>query len=347
MTDYEKICDFENLYKAHKRARCCKRHKKDVILFEMNLAENLWKIKNSLESHTYKVSGYNKFMIFDPKEREIQALSYYDRIIQHVLCDEVLTPFFDKRLIYDNCACRIGKGTHFALKRLTQFFQQHYKKYGANGYILKCDIRKYFPSIHHEVLKNRLQKIIPDKNILNLLFHIIDSFEHSPNRGLPMGNQTSQLFALYYLDPLDRFIKEKLRIKHYVRYMDDLVLLSNDKEYLKDCLKNMQSLVNNQLKLEFNNKTQIFPIKNGVDFLGFHFYLTDSGKIIKKLRRSSKIRFKNRLKKLQHEYKTGKTQLDDINMSLASYYGHLKHGNTYKLRTSVFSKTKFFRLINK
>ena len=340
MTDYEKICDFENLYKAHKRARFCKRHKKDVILFEMNLAENLWKIKNSLENRTYKVSGYNKFMIFDPKEREIQALSYYDRIVQHVLCDEVLTPFFDKRLIYDNCVCRIGKGTHFALKRLSTFFQQHYKKYGANGYILKCDIRKYFPSIHHDVLKNRLQKIIPDKDILNLLFHIIDSFEHSPNRGLPMGNQTSQLFALYYLDQLDRFIKEKLQIKHYVRYMDDLVLLSDDKDYLKDCLKSMQSLVNNQLKLEFNDKTQIFPIKNGVDFLGFHFYLTDSGKVIKKLRRSSKIRFKNRLKQLQHEYKTGKVQLDDINMSLASYYGHLKHGHTYKLRASVFSKVK-------
>lgn len=306
----------------------------------MNLAENLWKIKNSLENRTYKVSGYNKFMIFDPKEREIQALSYYDRIVQHVLCDEVLTPFFDKRLIYDNCACRIGKGTHFALKRLSTFFQQHYKKYGANGYILKCDIRKYFPSIHHDVLKNRLQKIIPDKDILSLLFHIIDSFEHSPDRGLPMGNQTSQLFALYYLDPLDRFIKEKLKIKHYVRYMGDLVLLSDDKDYLKNCLKSMQSLVNNQLKLEFNNKTQIFPIKNGVDFLGFHFYLTDSGKIIKKLRRSSKIRFKNRLKKLQHEYKTGNTKLDDINMSLASYYGHLKHGHTYKLRASVFSKVK-------
>ena len=332
MTDYEKICDFENLYKAHKRARFCKRHKKDVILFEMNLAENLWKIKNSLENRTYKVSGYNKFMIFDPKEREIQALSYYDRIVQHVLCDEVLTPFFDKRLIYDNCACRIGKGTHFALKRLSTFFQQHYKKYGANGYILKCDIRKYFPSIHHDVLKNRLQKIIPDKDILSLLFHIIDSFEHSPDRGLPMGNQTSQLFALYYLNPLDRFIKEKLKIKHYVRYMGDLVLLSDDKDYLKNCLKSMQSLV--------NNKTQIFPIKNGVDFLGFHFYLTDSGKIIKKLRRSSKIRFKNRLKKLQHEYKTGNTKLDDINMSLASYYGHLKHGHTYKLRASVFSKVK-------
>lgn len=109
----------------------------------------------------------------------------------------------------------------------------------------------------------------------------------------------------------------------------------------------MKTIVNNRLKLEFNNKTQIFPIKNGVDFLGFHFYLTDSGKIIKKLRCSSKIRFKNRLKKLQNEYRIGKVQLDDINMSLASYYGHLKHGNTYKLRTSVFSKTKFFKLTNK
>ena len=341
MTDYEKICDFENLYKAHKRARCCKRHKKDVILFEMNLAENLWNIKNSLENRTYKVAGYNKFMIYDPKEREIQALSYYDRIVQHVLCDEVLTPFFDKRLIYDNCACRIGKGTHFALKRLTKFFHNHYQKYGASGYILKCDIRKYFSSIHHEVLKSRLQTVISDKDILNLLFHIIDSFEHSPNRGLPMGNQTSQLFALYYLDPLDRFIKEKLRIKHYVRYMDDLALLSDDKDYLKDCLKNMQKIVNNQLKIEFNDKTQIFPIKNGVDFLGFHFYLANSGKIVKKLRRSSKIRFKNRLKKLQTEYKIGKAHLEDINASLASYRGHLMHGHTYKLRSSVFSKIKF------
>jgi len=190
------------------------------------------------------------------------------------------------------------------------------------------------------VLKNRLTQVIPDKYILNLLFHIIDSYQYSPNRGLPMGNQTSQLFALYYLDPLGRFIKEKLQIKHYVRYMDDLVLLSDDKERLAECLKITKTIANNHLKLEFNDKTQIFPIRNGVDFLGFHFYLTDSGKVIKKLRRSSKVRFKNRLKQLQHEYKTGKVQLDDINMSLASYCGHLKHDHTYKLRDSVFSKFK-------
>ena len=186
MTDYEKICDFQNLLNAHNRARRSKQHKKDIILFEMNLAQNLWNIKNSLENHSYKISGYNKFMIFDPKEREIQVLSYYDRIVQHVLCDEVLSPFFERKLIYDNAACRTGKGTHFALNRLTKFFRQHYKLFGDSGYILKCDIRKYFPSIHHKVLREMLTKIIPDKKIMDLLLHIIDSFEYSPNRGLHM-----------------------------------------------------------------------------------------------------------------------------------------------------------------
>lgn len=343
MTDYEKICDFQNLYNAHKRARRCKQHKKDVILFEMNLAENLWKIKESLENHTYKISGYHKFLIYEPKEREIQALSYYDRIVQQVLASQVLAPFFDKRLIYDNCACRVGKGTHFALDRLTLFMRQHYKKCGTCGYILKCDIRKYFPSIHHDVLKNKLQKIIPDKDILNLIFNIIDSYEHSPNRGLPMGNQTSQLFALYYLDSLDRFVKEKLQIKHYVRYMDDMILLCDDREYLKDCLAQMITLVRDDLKLEFNQKTQMFPIKNGVDFLEFHFYLSESGKVIRKLRRSSKVNFKNKIKKLQHEYKICEIEIEDINMSLSGYYGHLKNGHNYKLRSAVLSKAAFSR----
>lgn len=346
MTDYEKICDFQNLFKAHKKARLGKRHKKDVILFEANLSENLWNIKNSLENHTYKVGGYKKFLIYDPKKREIQALSYYDRIVQHVLCDEVLTPFFDKRLIYDNCACRIGKGNHFALDRLSCFMKQHYKNYGANGYVLKCDIKKYFSSIHHQVLKNQLEKIIPDKNILKLLFNIIDSYEHSTNRGLPMGNQTSQIFALFYLNSIDRFIKENLKIKHYIRYMDDMVLLCNNKSYLKHSLNMLTDLVENNLSLSFNEKTQIFPIQNGVDFLGFHFYLTSTGKIVKKLRNSSKIRMKKRLKKLQTDYSKGKIEIENVNLTLASYSGHLKHGHTYKLKKKLFSNLVFTRSIN-
>lgn len=158
-----------------------------------------------------------------------------------------------------------------------------------------------------------------------------------------MGNQTSQLFALYYLDPIDRLVKEKLQVRHYVRYMDDLVLLSDDKDFLRECLYQMNELLINALKLEFNDKTQIFPIKNGVDFLGFHFYLSESGKVIKKLRRSSKMRFKNRLKELQRDYSTGKIDCADINRSLASYKGHLQHGHTYRLRSHVLSNLKFVR----
>lgn len=224
--------------------------------------------------------------------------------------------------------------------------KQHYKNYGANGYVLKCDIKKYFSSIHHEVLKNRLKKTIPDENILNLLFNIIDSYEYSPGRGLPIGNQTSQIFALFYLDSIDRFIKENLQIKHYIRYMDDMVLLSNDKSYLKHSLNELTALVENKLNLNFNNKTQVFPIQNGVDFLGFHFYLTSTGKIIRKLRSSSKIRMKKKLKKLQTDYSKGKIEIENINMVLASYSSHLKHGHTYKLKKKLFSNLVFTRVIN-
>lgn len=343
MLEYEKLCNFQNLYNAHKKARRCKRHKKDVILFENNLGENLWKLKNSLENSTYKIGEYNKFPIYEPKKREVQALPYYDRIVQHVLCDEILTPFFDKRFIYDNCACRIGKGTHFAIKRFTKFLSEHYKKFGTNGYILKCDIKKYFPSINHDVLKNLLRKSIPEDKILNFLFKIIDSYEDLPNQGLPMGNQTSQIFALLYLDSADRFVKETLRVKHYIRYMDDMILISHDKVFLKNSLKKLKNLVENDLKIKFNQKTQIFPLKNGVDFLGFHFYLTETGKVIRKLRTSVKKKFKKRLLLLQKDYFNNKIEIDNINMTIASYKGHLKYGHTHNLRKKIFSGIKFRR----
>lgn len=245
-----------------------------------------------------------------PKEREIQALSFADRVFQHLLCDTILRPYFEPRLIYDNVACRQGKGRHFALKRLEKFFHDHYKKCGANGYILKFDIRKYFPSIDHEVLKEKLSSF-PDEEVKKLLYLIIDSYAADTEKGLPMGNQSSQWFALYYLDRLDRLIKEKLRIKGYVRYMDDGVLIHESKEYLQECLRQMQKLVAEE-KLEFNQKTQIFPVSQGVDFLGWHFYMTDTGKALRRLRTSNKKRFKRRLKAFQMQYAQGIKTLDEI-----------------------------------
>ncbi|MCH4154199.1 MAG: reverse transcriptase/maturase family protein [Saccharofermentans sp.] len=274
-------------------------------------------------------------MIYDPKEREIQALSFADRVFQHLLCDNILMPYLEPRLIYDNAACREGKGTHFALDRLEKFMREHYKKYGAKGYILKFDIRKYFNNIDHEILKNKLNGF-PDEEIKKLLYHIIDSFEYSEGRGLPMGNQSSQWFALYYLDRLDRLIKEKLQVKHYVRYMDDGVLLGATKKELQENLRKMKELIHED-RLEFNEKTQIFPMSQGVDFLGWHLYLTDTGKVIKRLRTSNKKRFKKRMKCYQKRYATNHISFDEITRSVRSYNGHLQYGHTWKLRKHIYN----------
>lgn len=319
-------------------ARKAKRHKKDVILFETNLAGNLWRINEMMVNKTYRITHYNRFTIYEPKKREIQALTYSDRVIQNCLCTNYLTPFVEKRLIYDNCACRNGKGTDFGRDRLAGFMSEHYKANGNQGYMLKADIKGFFANIDHYVLKCKLNKVITNPDVMDLLEMIIDSYNQDTGRGLPMGNQTSQLFALYYLDLLDRLIKEKLHIKHYTRYMDDCILVHPDKEYLKFCLREMSRLVEYDLKLAFNQKTQIIPVGEGVDYLGFRFYLTDTGKVIRKLRQSSKKRFKKRLKVLQKGYYNGTLELDTIKRSIASYNGHLSHGNTWGLKKSVYSK---------
>lgn len=175
----------------------------------------------------------------------------------------------------------------------------------------------------------------PDEEVKKLLYLIIDSYVVDTGKGLPMGNQSSQWLALYYLDRLDRLIKEKLRIKGYVRYMDDGVLIHESKAYLQECLRQMQELVAEE-KLEFNQKTQIFPISQGVDFLGWHFYMTDTGKVIRRLRTSNKKRFKRRLKAFQKQYAQGTKTLDEITQSLNSYQGHLKYGHTWRLRKHVY-----------
>ncbi len=325
MTDFENIISYENLYKAHMRARLSKRHKREVILFEMNLSENLWNLHYDLKYGKYKISGYNKFMIYDPKEREIQAISYRDRILQHSLCDNYLMPLLEKRLIYDNAACRKNKGTSFAINRWRYFMQKYYKKYGEEGYFVKVDVKKYFNSINHNILKQKLIKIIKDDKIYSLLCNIIDSFSVSKNRGLPMGNQTSQCFALLYLNIVDRLIKENLKVKYYVRYMDDMLLLIESKSKAQVCLKSIKMALNDNL-LDINLKSQIFPIKNGIDFLGWYFFYGKNGKIVQKLKKTSKKRILQRVKKTVNAFLKNKNK---INVVKTSYLGHLKSGNSF------------------
>lgn len=334
--DYTKIYEFQNLYKAYLLSRRSKRTTGEVIGFEMDPGANLAKLQEELADGTYRLSGYYHFTIHDPKVREIYALHYRDRIVQHSLCDNLLAPYMENHLIYDNAACRKKKGTLFAINRLNLFLRQHYRAYGRKGYFLKCDIRKFFDTIDHDILKQRLVRIVDDDRTLRLLFHIIDSYETAPGKGIPMGNQTSQWFALYYLDPLDRLVKERLRIKHYTRYMDDMVLVSPDKETLREALSAMRELVEG-IGLSFNQKTQIFPIASGVEYLGWRFTLSETGAVIRRLKKQSKIRWQHRLRKLQREYAAGRLDSKKLRESLESYRNHMSYGNTWRLRGKVMS----------
>lgn len=274
MNDYEALCDFQNLYKAHLRARKGKRGTAECIAFEMELPQNLSRMQEELRNRTYRLSGYYSFEVFDPKRRTIHALHYRDRVVQHCLCDEVLAPVLEKRLIFDNAACRVGKGTDFARARLSGFLREHFKQHGTNGYILRCDVRKFFDNINHDVLKGVLGKLPLDPDTLALLHHIIDSYHTGEGRGIPLGNQTSQWFALYYMDPLDRLVKEKLRIRHYTRYMDDLVLLHPDKAVLRNCLAVMKEWCGIAWSWSSTRKPRYFPSVRALNIWGFAFRST-------------------------------------------------------------------------
>jgi retron-type reverse transcriptase len=278
------------------------------------------------------VPAYTYFKVYDPKVRSIQALPFAGRVVQHLICDKVLWPHFDKRLIYDNAACRKNKGTDFAIKRLRQFLS----KQTAQGWYLKIDIKKYFASVNHSKLKSMLTKeaLPPDINIL--LNKIIDSYSTPESKkddpcGLPMGNMTSQLFALFYLDPVDRLIKEKLRVKHYIRYMDDLILLHSDKVFLQECLVQITTLCQD-LKLELNSKTQIGKLANGFGFLGWHFRLLPSGKIIQKLTAQAKRNKIRKLKKLQNDYSFEDLDTKEVMQRVQSHIAHLDKGDSYNFK---------------
>ena len=339
---YAKMLDFQNLYDAHLAARKGKRNKGEVIRFEMNLGPNLCVLKQELSENTYTPRGYKHFMVYEPKARSIYAPDYADRVVQHCLCDNIVRHVLEPRLIYDNAACRVSKGTHFSMRRLSGFMSDLYQKFGCKGYFLKCDIKKYFANINHEVLKQKLIKVFDDE-VYRLLCVIINSYENTPDTGIPLGNQTSQWFALYYLDVVDRYIKEKLHIKYYVRYMDDFVLLHQDKEYLKQCRREIERICNEHLKIDLNQKTQIFPVQNGVDYLGWHFYLTPSGKVIKKLKSTNKRRLKRHIKLLQRDYQKHLINFAAVQRSLVSTQGHLMHGHTFRFREKLYRQTVFTR----
>lgn len=332
---YPRIVSFENLLLAANQAAKSKRERPDVLLFFMNLEDNLFQLQDELGTLSYQPGGYRTFRIYDPKPRLISAAPFRDRVVHHALMN-IIGPLLESSFIFDSYSNREGKGTHRAIRRYQAFLKQY-------QYVLKCDIKSYFPSIDHEILKSLVRKRIECKNTLWLIDTIIDAgnpqqsssfgdyfpgdtlFTPLERRvGLPIGNLTSQFFGNYYLNPMDHFIKEKLRCKAYVRYVDDFVLLADSKLLLREWKKDIQIFLQSyRLKLQ-SKRCHIYPAEIGYRFLGQVVFQTH-----RRLAGENVRKFKKRLERWK------KCPPGNLHQRLASWTGHAKQANTFSLLNSL------------
>lgn len=324
--DWEKIISFGALYDGLKKARRNVMWKDSVLGYSLDGIRNTVKLRQELLDGTYRISPYQIFTIHEPKEREIVATRIRDRQFQRSLCDNALYRDMTKGFIYDNCACQRGKGVDFALGRMETHLRRYYRKHGSNGWVLRCDIRHYFPETPHEVAKAALRKRVKDPDVLKAAEMIVDSFKG--NRGIGLGSQVSQLVELAVLDDVDHYIKERLRIRHYIRYMDDFVLISYDREELERAKLEITAKVN-ALGLQMNRKTQIAPLKHGIRFLKWRFILTDTGKVIRKMSGQNAAKEARKLKKLAGKIRRGDIPAEYLWTSFQSWRANAMRGNTH------------------
>ena len=328
MTDFEKVIDFENMYRAYRRSKSGKGYKESSARFTVKALEGVNLLIEQLKTRTYRIAPYNEFKVYEPKERVIQTTSFKDKVVQHSLCDNVLLPRLERIFIYDNCAGQRGKGTLFGLDRLAEHMKAFYKRYRREGYILKCDISKFFYNISHTEMKDIVEYWFGyDKDICWLCNLFIDSTE---GKGLPLGNQVNQGLALLYLDGMDKLIVHELGALYYSRYMDDFCLIHQSKEYLEYCLEVIREYLST-LGLTLNGKTQIFPFKNGVDYLGFHTYVTEGGKVIRKLKNENKRNALRKYRRMARLVAEGKLSREKFEASYDAWKNHISHGNCYSL----------------
>lgn len=329
------ICSFSNLLLGSKLAQRGKRFHTDVYQFNCRLEENLLKLKNELETLTWYPGNYRTFYVQESKRRLISAAPYRDRVVHHALCN-IIEPLFDKTFIYDSYACRKGKGTHAAADRYTEFCRKA-------KYVLKCDISQYFPSISHEILYEKIAKKIGDKKTLRLCEKIIRSQNDQglfwlSGKGIPIGNLTSQFFANVYLNDFDHWVKEEIGCKFYIRYVDDFVILSDNKKWLNSLISRIEEYLSS-IKLTLHPlKRCVFPVSEGCDFMGYRIFQTH-----RRLRPSNGYRFRRKLKRLAEKFSRNEISLSNISARINSWIGHAIHADTYGLRRKIFSSVVFVK----
>ena len=267
---FDEKLTFQKLIEAHQRASIGKQNKKEVILFGVDLETNIIRILNEIQRGIYRFGEYREFVVYEPKERIIKSLPYRDRVVHQWYVEEFIKPYFCKRFISDTYACLDDKGTHKAVFNTQKKMRYMKRKYG-HYYVLKCDIKKYFYSIDKKILMDILSKRMKDKKLIEFTRTILDDGQE---KGIPIGNFTSQYFANIYLNELDHYVKEQLQIKCYIRYMDDFIFMLPTKEEAKKVQAEITSFLADHLNLTLNTKSRYFSHKFGIDFCGFRIYET-------------------------------------------------------------------------
>lgn len=324
---FERIVTFDNLRLAAQKAfQGSKKYTPRAARLYFHLEQELLALEEELLTGRYRPRPYRTFLIYEPKQRQISASDVRDRVVHHAICN-YLEPLLDHSMIFDSYACRVGKGSHAAVQR-AQFFARCFP------YVLKCDIRKYFASIDHEILKQILARKIKDPQLLDLLAIIINHAvpEYAPGKGLPIGALTSQLFANLYLSELDHYLKERLQITGYLRYMDDFLVFGPAKAGLRDTLPLIRKFVVDRLLLELKEEAILLtPVLQGIPFLGFRVF---PGLI--RLDRRRLIKFRRTIRMREQAYLDGEIDEQFLVRSVNSLIAHIAHANTYRMRKDLF-----------
>ena len=342
MSLYERIYDTKNLEESYKRTQSGNRkYRKEAIYFAMSKERKLRCLQKELEDRTYRPGSYIEFYVFEPKKRLVHAPHIRDKIVQFSI-HTVLQGIYRSVFIKDSYACLEEKGTHEAVHRIQHYMRLAQWKY-EEPYIVKIDVRKFFYSINRDILKTIYRKKIPEseQDFLRILDMIVDSSPEG-EKGLPLGNVTSQDFANIYLNEIDQFCKRYLGLKWYVRYMDDICIIVKDRETARNVLAKIRTYAKDHLDLELNEKTHIYPLAQGINTLGFRIHTTHL-----EVRNSSKAAMKRRIKKIDEKVQSGRLTKKQAQQAVNAWLGHARHSNSYNLAKKIFEKYDYIQIEDK
>lgn len=327
--DFEIVAGFDALTKS--TAKCVKGvlWKDTPAYYYLNSIEENLKLEAQVQNGRYKQRKTKHFTVTYPKKREIVSVAFRDRVFQRSLNDNIIYPKISKSFIYDNCACQTGKGPDFARDRLKCFLQRYFRKHGNQGYVLKCDIKGYYPNMSHKVVKDCFKKVI-DGWSYEQAVTVLDG-QYSGETGYNPGSQMIQIAGIGILNAVDHFIKEELKIKFYLRYMDDFILIHHDEKYLLECKAKLAQMLQ-KLECQFNTKkTNITCLSKGIVFLGFCFRLTKTGKVVMTINPDNVKHERKKLRKMVHLVAKGEMPRSKVDECYNAWKNHAGKGNSYKL----------------